>query len=43
MKNKKYHTVEKVPTSNRKIVEIGKTDTSNTQIHDFPGLVQTLQ
>ena len=31
---KKYHTVRTVPKSNIKIVERGKIDTSNTQIHD---------
>jgi len=34
MKNKKYHTVETVLKSNRKIVERGKIDTTNTQRHD---------
>jgi hypothetical protein len=34
MKNKEYHTVETVPKSNIKIVERGRTDTTNTQIHD---------
>ena len=31
----KYHTVETVPKINRKIVERGKIDTPNTQIHDL--------
>ena len=35
MKNKKYHSVGTIPTSNIKIVDIGKVDTPNTQIHDF--------
>jgi len=34
MKNTKYHTVGTVPKSIRKIVERGKIDTPNTQIHD---------
>ena len=34
MKNTKYHTVGTVPTSNIQIVERGKMDTTNTQIHD---------
>jgi hypothetical protein len=34
MKNKKYHTVRTVPKSIRKIVERGKIDITNTQIHD---------
>ena len=34
-KNKTYHTVRTAPKSNRKIVERGKIDTSNTQIHDL--------
>ena len=34
MKNKKYHTVETIPKLNIKIVERGKIDTPNTQIHD---------
>ena len=33
-KNRKYHTVRTVPKSTRKIVERGKIDTTNTQIHD---------
>ena len=33
-KSKKYHTIETVPISNRKIVERGTFDTHNTQIHD---------
>ena len=31
MKNIKYHIVDKLPKSNIKIVERGKTDTGNTQ------------
>ena len=31
MKNKKFHIVDKLPKSNIKIVERGKTDTGNTQ------------
>ena len=34
MKIKKYCTVQTVPQSNRKIVEIDKFDTPNTQIHE---------
>jgi hypothetical protein len=34
MKNKKYHTVGKLPKSNIKIIERGKMDFSNTQIQD---------
>jgi hypothetical protein len=34
MKKKKYNTVGTVPTLNRKIVEIGKFDISNTHIND---------
>jgi hypothetical protein len=30
----KYHTVRTCPKSNRKIVESGKIDTPNTQLHD---------
>ena len=30
----KYHTLGTIPKSNIKIVERGKIDTSNTQIHD---------
>jgi hypothetical protein len=30
----KYHTVRTVPKPNRKIIERGKLDTSNTQIND---------
>lgn len=39
MKNNKqriYHTIGTVLQSNRKIVERGKVDISNTQIHDRP-------
>jgi len=38
--NKKHHTVGIVPKSNRKIIERGKINTHNTQIHD---LVQAIQ
>jgi len=31
---KKYHIVRTFPKSNRKIIERGKIDTPNTQIHD---------
>jgi len=34
MKNKKNHTVGTIQKSNIKIVERGKIDTLNTQIHD---------
>jgi len=34
LKNENYHTVGTIPKSNRKIIERGKTDTPNTQIHD---------
>ena len=34
MKNKRYNTVGKVPESNVKIVERGKIDNPNKQIHD---------
>jgi hypothetical protein len=34
MKRKKYHTVETVPKSNRKIVKRGKINNPNTHIHD---------
>jgi hypothetical protein len=34
MKNKKYHNVGTILKSNTKIVERGKIDTPNTQIHD---------
>ena len=34
MKNKKYHTVGPIPKSIIKIIEIGKIDTPDTQIHD---------
>ena len=34
LKNNKYHTVGTVPKYERKIVERGKIDTSNTQMHD---------
>ena len=34
MKNKIYHTVKTIQTSNTIIAERGKIKTSNTQIHD---------
>jgi hypothetical protein len=34
MKTKKCHTFGTVPKSNRKIIEKGKMDTPNKQIHD---------
>jgi hypothetical protein len=34
MKNKIYHTVGTFPKTKRKIVDRGKIDTPNTQIHD---------
>jgi hypothetical protein len=34
VKNIKYHTFGTIPKSNIKIVERGKIDTPNTQIHD---------
>jgi hypothetical protein len=43
LKKKIYHVIRSVPKSNRKIVESGKMDTTNTQIHKFPGLVQELK
>lgn len=45
MKNKKSHTVGTVPRSTRNIVEKGKFNAPNTQIHDvhIPDLVQALQ
>jgi hypothetical protein len=46
MKYKKYHTIRAIPQSKIKIVERGKMDTPNPQIHDvlnFPDLVQALQ
>jgi hypothetical protein len=33
-KNKKCHTVATVPKSIRKIIETGRVDIPNTQIHD---------
>jgi hypothetical protein len=33
MKNLEYHNVGTVSNSNRKIIERGKTDASNTQLH----------
>jgi len=50
-RQKKYHIVRTIAKSNIKIIERGKIDTNNTQIHDvthnyvtahFPGLVQAL-
>ena len=35
MKMKKYPTVEAVPNCNRRIVEKGKIDTPNIQLHDW--------
>jgi len=35
MKNKKNNNVGTVPKSNRKMVEIGKITTHDTQIHDY--------
>jgi len=35
MKRKQYHTGELFSRSNIKIVERGKIDTTNTQIHDL--------
>jgi hypothetical protein len=34
LKTKKYHTVGTIPKSDIKIVERGKMDTPNTEIHD---------
>ena len=34
MKNKKYHTVGRIPKTSSKMVERGKIDTLNTQTHD---------
>ena len=34
MKNKKYHTVGTIHKSDIKIVERGKMDTPNTEMHD---------
>ena len=34
-KQKKYYTVATIPKSKRKIVERGKIDTPNTEIHDL--------
>ena len=34
MKNKKYHIIVKVPKFNRKFVEKGKMDTTNTQTRE---------
>ena len=34
MKSKNYHTAETILKSNRQIVDQGKIDTLNTQIHD---------
>ena len=35
MENKIYHAVGTFPKSNRKIVERGKIDTPNVEIHDI--------
>jgi len=35
MKKKKYHTVRTIQKSNLKIVERGKNETPNKQIHDY--------
>ena len=32
---KLYHIIGTVPKSNKKIIERGKIDTTNTQIHDY--------
>ena len=42
MKNIEYYTVGTIPKSNKKIVERGKIDTSDTQIHDHSRAVFTL-
>ena len=42
-KNKKYHTVGRGPKSNRKIIERGKNDTPNTQIHVHDLSLKTLK
>ena len=42
MKNIEYYTVGTFPKSNKKIVERGKIDTSDTQIHDHSRAVFTL-
>jgi hypothetical protein len=34
LKNKKYHAIGTIPTSNNRIVERNKIDTTNTQIHN---------
>jgi len=34
MKNKKYHTVGTIPKSDIKIIESGKIDAPNAQMHD---------
>ena len=34
MKNEEYHTVGTIPKSNIKIIERGKIDTHDKQIHD---------
>jgi hypothetical protein len=36
MKIKKYHTILAIPKLNITIVERGKIDTPNKQIHDLP-------
>ena len=35
MKNKNYHTLVTIPKSSIKIIERGKIDTRNTQIHEL--------
>lgn len=42
-KKNEYHTVVTVKIFNEKFVERGKLVTHNTQIHDFPGLIQLLK
>jgi hypothetical protein len=42
-KNKKYHTVGRGTKSNRKIIERGKNDTPNTQIHVHDLSLKTLK
>ena len=44
MKNNKYHTVGTIPKWNIEIVERGKFDTYNLEIHDHSiGLIQAHQ
>ena len=44
MKNKEYHTVGRVPKSNRQIVEVTLIPIMHIYMTvPFPGLVQTLQ